>query len=90
MKEVDNDKYLGDVIAKDGKLEENLKARKNKAIGLVSQILVMLKEVSLGKHYFEIAMLLRNLMFVNAVLFNSEVWYPVKDSDFEELETIDK
>ena len=90
MEDIENDKYLGDIISASGKLDKNFEARKNKAIGLVSQIMSLLQEISLGKHYFEIAVLLRNLMFINAVLFNSEVWYPVKDKDFEELEMIDK
>ena len=52
--------------------------------------MTILKTVSLGNHYFPIAILLRNLLFVNAVLINSEVWYPFNKSDIEELEIMDR
>ena len=50
----------------------------------------MLKTISLGNHFFEIGILFRNLVFVNSVLINAEVWYPIKDDDIEELEIMDR
>ena len=41
----------------------------------VSQIMDILKSVSFGVHYFEIAARLREAMLVNGLLTNSEVWY---------------
>ena len=36
------------------------------------------------------AILFRNLQFINSVLVNSEVWYPLKEDDLDELEAVDK
>ena len=59
-------------------------------MGIVTQILLMLDEVSLGAHYFEIGLMLRESMLINGLLFNSEIWYGVSKSDISELEEIDK
>ena len=73
MKKVAQSKYLGDNISADGRMLTTVEARSKKALGTISQIMTMLKELSLGKHYFKIAMTLRNLYFLNSVLCNSEV-----------------
>ena len=75
MKEVKNDTYLGDIISSDGKNTLNIESRVSKGLGIVSQIMDILKSVSFGAHYFEIAVTLREAMLVNGLLANSEVWY---------------
>ena len=50
----------------------------------------MLEKVTLGHHYFKIAMLLRERLFLNGILTNSEVWYGMKKSEIKELEALDK
>ena len=50
----------------------------------------MLEKVTLGYHYFKIALLLRESLFLNGILTNSEVWYGIKKSEIKELETLDK
>ena len=87
---VDEDKYLGDIINSQGKLTRNIEARVSKGIGVISQIMSILNEISLGKHYFEMAILFRNCLFINSVLFNSEVWYPVSAAEVNELSKVDK
>ena len=54
------EKYLGQVISSNGKLEKNITERYNKGLGIVNEILCILKEVSFGYYYFRIAMLFRN------------------------------
>ena len=49
-----SEKYLGDIISSDGKLEKTIKMREAKGNGAISQIMAILKNVSLGNHYFEI------------------------------------
>ena len=49
----------------------------------------ILREVSLGNHYFVIARLLRDTMFLSAMLTCCESWLNLTKSDIEELENLD-
>ena len=90
MKEVKNDTYLGDIISSDGKNTLNIESRISKGLGIVSQIMDVLKSVSFGVHYFEIAATLREAMLVNGLLTNSEVWYGLTESEVTRLEEVDR
>ena len=46
--------------------------------------------MSLGKHFFKIALLLCESIFLSSVLTNSEVWYRVTKSEIEDLEMVDR
>ena len=50
----------------------------------------LLKEISSGSHYFDIATTLRDSIFVNGFLWNLETWYNNKEQELKELEKIDK
>ena len=60
MEEKEEQMYLGDVISADGKHLKNVKARKNKALGAIDQIMQILETVFFGKFHFEVAMVLRS------------------------------
>ena len=90
MEKVESDTYLGDVISSNGKNTINIENRVSKAIGIVSQIMDLLKSVSFGKHYFEIVVTLREAMLVNGLLTNCEVWHDLKDTEVNKLEEIDR
>ena len=47
--------YLGDIIQENGKNTSNIKSRVIKGIGLVTDILNILKSISFGSKYFEMA-----------------------------------
>ena len=55
----------------------------------VMPVMSILKEVSLGHHYFSIGLLLRDTNVLNSILFNSEVWFGLTISQIETLESID-
>ena len=90
IEKVPEDTYVGDIISHDGKFDKNLLARYSKATGVTSQIMTMLNAVSIGYHYFTIGMIYRNLKFINSVLTNAEVWHPIKENSFKNLEIADK
>lgn len=90
MKKVSEAKYLRDIISATGKMTKTIAEREKRTMGITSQILMILKEVSLEKFYFQIAILLRNLLFINSVLVNSEVWFPLKERELKELESTDR
>ena len=75
MARVDFDTYLGDIITKDGKNTKNIDRKVSKGLGIVNQIIDILRQVHFGTHYFEIAIALREALLVNGVLTNSGlVW----------------
>ena len=90
MPEVDNDEYLGDIISADGKNKLNIKNRVAKGYGKIAEIMGILEKLSFGKHYYKIAILLRDTLLLGSILTNSEVWYRLTNDDLNELEKIDR
>ena len=87
---VKNDTYLGDIITHNGMNKLNTEAKVTKGLGLVSQILDILKSVSFGTHYFEIAKTLRNSILIGGMLTNCEVWNTLSKHEISQLEEVDK
>ena len=81
--------YLGDIIQADGKNSSNIKNRVSKGIWLVTEVLNILKSISFGKKYFEIAILLREAILLNGMLTNCEVWYSLGKTELTQLEKVD-
>ena len=90
MLTVSSDVYLGDEISSDGSNKLNIQRRVSKGVGIISQLMNLLETTSVGKHYFKIALLLRDSIFLNSILTNSEVWYGVTKSEIEQLESVDR
>ena len=89
MNEVSHDSYLGDIISADGRNEKTVKQRVGRGIGIINDIMNILGKVSLGEHYFSIAILLRESLFINSVLSSSEVWYGITKQEMKDLENLD-
>ena len=89
MEEVTEDIYLGDVISQDGKNRKNVDKRISKGLGLITQIMNMMESMSFGKYYIEIALLLRESIFINGILNNSEVWYGLTTTEINDFENLD-
>ena len=90
MEDVIHDTYLGDVISGDGRNTRNINKRISRGIGISSQIMNLLRDICLGEHYIEIALLLRESMFVNSVLTNAEIWYLLRKEEIKQLEELDR
>ena len=54
------------------------------------QIFKILEETIFGPYIFEIGLILRQSLFLNSILTNSESWYGLKESDIEHLEQVDE
>ena len=65
---------------------KNLTARKNKGNVLVKEKSAMLVEAILGREHFEIAMIVRNAILINSLIFNCEAWYGLTKKQIEMLE----
>ena len=89
MPEVNEESYLGDILSSDGKNTKNIKSRISKGIGMISQIINILDEVSFGPFLFEVALLLRESMFINGILTNAEIWYNFTEKEVKEFENLD-
>ena len=90
MPAVSNDTYLGDIISSDGKNRLTIENRVRRGHGKVAEILGIIDRLSLGKHYFKIAVLLRETILLGSILTNSEVWYRLSTADLSELESLDR
>ena len=90
MQQVDSDDYLGDVISNDGSHHKNIQKRIGRGVGKISEVMNILENVSLGKHYFRISIVLRESLFLNSVLTNGEAWYSLSKDNTESLENVDK
>ena len=82
-------KYLGDIVHESGKVNINLIERRAKAYAIFAEIRAILEDVPLGKYRVEVGLQLRQAMFINGVLFNSEVWHGLKPTDLDVLSVVD-
>jgi hypothetical protein len=90
MELVLEDTYLGDVVQADGKNTSNIQNRVSKGLGKISQIMNILETVSFGNCYYQIALNLREAIFLNGILTNADSWYNVTKGEIEQLEMVDR
>ena len=81
--------YLGDIICSSGSVDATIESRRQKGIGLCSQIIGIVNGLSLGHYYFKISFLLRESMLINGMLTSAEIWFPVSNKQIEVLVNID-
>ena len=74
IKDVEQEKYLGDIISIDGKYTKTIQNRINKGQGAITNIMQILGNIYLGKYHFLAAATLRNSLLISTILFNSETW----------------
>ena len=89
MMEVQEKKYLGDIISSDGTNRKNIKDRTDKAVGNVNKIVSSLQERPYGKHSYLAASLMRDAMLLGGMLSNSEAWINVTKADLTSLQKPD-
>ena len=90
MSDSNREKYLGDIVDRSGKICATVEERQKKGYAAVAEILAILEEIPLGKHKMEIGLQLRQAMLLNGMLFNSEVWHSISDSELKMLEKVDE
>ena len=90
MKNSNQEMYLGDVINKNGKAKPNIERRKAKGYGIINEILAIVNEIPLPHWRVKAGLHLRQAMFINGILFNSEAWHNICDKDIIPLEKVDE
>ena len=89
MKKAKEGSYLGDILTDDGTLDKTIESRRQKGIGICSQVTGIMNSVSLGFFFFKISFTLRDSMLLNGILTNAEVWNHLKEKHLEILEVVD-
>ena len=90
MKVKSEQTYLGDLMSVDGSQTKNVQQRRSKGLGVINQIMQILQTTFFGKYYFEVAMVLRESLFLSSLLLNSEAWVNYSDKDVRILEQCDE
>ena len=85
MKAVLSKKYLGQIIQNNGRNDQNIKDKTDKAVGNVSKITNALSERPYGKHSFKAALLMRQAMLLGGLLSNAETLTHLTESDITKL-----
>ena len=84
------EKYLGDIIHKDGKQHATFVERLAKGYGIVANILALLSDIPLGHRRIETGLELKQASFINGILYNCEIWQKLTEKDKMDLMKIDK
>ena len=90
MREEKRQKYLGEIISASTKVDDNIEEKYKKGLGVVNQILGILREITFGNFYFQTAIILRNGMLLPSILTNIEVIHNLQKKHIEKLESLDK
>ena len=90
MENSDQEVYLGDIIDKSARAKPNLEKRKSKGYGAVNNILAITSEVPLAHWKIQAGLSLRQAMFINGILYNSEAWHSIEDKDLIPFEKADE
>ena len=80
--------YLGDVVSDDGRLDKNILHRKNKSLGIINQIMDILKSTFFGKYYFEVALVFGSSLLFSSILMNSKAWENINPQNTRAIEQI--
>ena len=90
MEEKQEQVYLGDVISVDGRHDKNVKARKDKSLGTINEIMQILESTFYGKYHFEVALVLRSSLLHSSLLLNSEAWVNLTNKNIQALKQTDE
>ena len=90
MRSATNEKYIGDVISNNGSNDANIARRRSQGIGALSEIFSVLKEISMGSHYIEMGLIMRESILLSKMLLSAEIWHKLFLYQIEKLEEVDK
>ena len=88
MKVVRSQRYLGDIISSTGTLKETIEDRRAKGWGKISDINGILSEMP-NSRKIEIGLKMREAKLLNGMIYSSEAWSKISDSELVRLEQVD-
>ena len=83
-------KYLGFILSDTGNNMKNITDKKNKSIGIIKKIFNKIQGLNLRKYFFECAIIFLNVMLRSSILYASETYYDLKETEIRALERIEE
>ena len=90
IEKVEEYTYLGFVISSKGDNMANIRQMKKKSNGVIKKIFNKLNSLNLKQYYFECAIFLMNVMLRSSILYGSDMYYNLKESELRQLERIEE
>jgi hypothetical protein len=83
-------KYLGFILSSTGDNMANIQMLKKKSIGTIRKIFTKLDSLKLKNYYFEVGMIFMNVMLRSSILYASETYYNLKETELRQIERIEE
>ena len=83
-------KYLGFILSSSGDNMANIGMLKRKSIGTIKRIFTKLNSMNLKDYYFEVGMIFLNVMLRSSILYASETYYKLKETELRQIERIEE
>ena len=80
-------KYLGDIITRDGTIDEMIKERKNSIAGMTAELVAIMSQIKDETEFYAINQFIRGII-IPKLLINSETWNNIPKKNIEEIEKI--
>ena len=90
IKKTNEQKYLGFVLSSTGDNMANIRVIKKKSIGIVKSTLNKLNSLNLKRYYFECSVILLNAMVRSSILYGSDMYYDLKETEVRQIERIEE
>ena len=86
IKDVENEKYLGNRLSADGTNILDITTKCNRGTGIVNKIQTILETMFFGSYYFEVGKTMIESMLLGSILNNIEVAYNLTKPEIEKLQ----
>ena len=83
-------KYLGFILSSSGDNMVNIRAIRNKSIGVIRKIFTKLNNLKLQKYYFECGVIFMNVMLRSSILYACETYFNLKETEVRQIERIEE
>jgi hypothetical protein len=83
-------KYLGFILSSSGDNMVNIRAIRNKSIGVIRKIFTKLNNLKLQKYYFECGVIFMNVMLRSSILYACETYFNLKEIEVRQIERIEE
>ena len=90
MESVNQYKYLGQIISNTKDNQAHISYMKIKSISINKRIFSYLKDLKLGRYFFECGILMMNCLLRRSILYSAETLYNLNEREMREFEKIEE